>query len=75
MREEFLAFALLALTAIGSQAQLAPPAIWQIHQAPDQDGVYYVGPEVTAPVLVKTVYVPYANATAKESHDRAGNGD
>jgi TonB family protein len=31
----------------------------QLHQAPDKDGVYYAGPEVTAPRLVSTVYVPY----------------
>jgi hypothetical protein len=31
----------------------------QIHQAPDKDGMYYVGPEVVAPQLVRTVLVHY----------------
>ncbi|MGD0939496.1 MAG: TonB family protein [Terracidiphilus sp.] len=30
-----------------------------IHQIPDKDGIYYTGPEVTAPTLVHTVFVPY----------------
>jgi TonB family protein len=67
MRQEIHALALLALTAIGSQAQGASAPIWQVHQAPDKDGVYYTGPEVTAPVMVKTVYVPYPNVPAKQT--------
>jgi TonB family protein len=31
----------------------------QIHQEPDQDGVYYAGPEVTAPRMVSTVMALY----------------
>jgi TonB family protein len=31
----------------------------QIHQEPDQDGVYYAGPEVSAPRLVQTVLALY----------------
>jgi TonB family protein len=56
----------LALTAIAVRAQDAVIAIRQVHQAPDKDGVYYAGPEVTAPQLLSTVYVPYpSNVPAK----------
>jgi TonB family protein len=61
------AWALLALTAIAVRAQDAIPVSRQVHQAPDKDGVYYSGPEVTAPRLLSTVYVPYpAGVPAKE---------
>jgi|CZKF01.1.fsa_nt_gi TonB family protein len=53
------AWILLALTAIAVRAQDAMIANRQVHQAPDKDGVYYAGPEVTAPRLLSTVYVPY----------------
>ena len=43
---------LLALTAIGSPAQVASTPIWVLHQTPDKDGIYYAGPEVTAPKMV-----------------------
>ena len=59
MRQVKYAFALLALAAIGLRAQDAITPSQQVHQAPDKDGVYYTGPEVTAPRLVRTVYVPY----------------
>lgn len=36
------------------------------HQAPDQDGVYYVGPEVTAPRLVRTVLAPYPDDVSNQ---------
>jgi TonB family protein len=58
---------LLALTGIAAHAAVALADVWQVHQAPDKDGVYYAGPEVSAPKLVKTVYVPYAIASAKET--------
>jgi TonB family protein len=45
--------------AIGAWAQDAAPPGRQYHQAPDQDGVYYMGPEVAAPRMVRTVSVPY----------------
>jgi hypothetical protein len=67
MRYATYELALLVLTAIGSQAQVAPIPIWQVHQVPDKDGAYYSGPEVTAPKLVKTVYVPYPVVSAKET--------
>jgi TonB family protein len=52
-------FVILAFSSIGCLAQDAPLQIRSYHQAPDQDGIYYVGPEVTAPRLVRTVSVPY----------------
>jgi TonB family protein len=30
-----------------------------VHQVPDQDGIYYTGPEVSTPKMVSTVSVPY----------------
>ena len=45
---------MMSVCAFGANAP-----IWQIHQMPDNDGIYYTGPEVTAPVLKQTVYVPY----------------
>ena len=50
---------LTALVAIGAWTHSAASPLWQVHQVPDQSGVYYVGPEVTSPRLVRTVYVPY----------------
>jgi hypothetical protein len=63
MRQAEYAWALLALTAIAVRAQDAVSLSCQIHQAPDRDGVYYAGPEVTAPKLVRTVSVPYPDDT------------
>jgi TonB-like protein len=32
--------------------------LWIVHQMPDESGIYYVGPEVTAPRLVRVMPVP-----------------
>ncbi len=57
---------LLALAAIAIQAQSAP---LPLHQTPGKDGVYYVGPEVTAPRLLNTADVPYpSEAPSKSIH-------
>jgi TonB family protein len=62
-----LACALLALTAACLCAQEAPSPLWQVHQAPDQDGIYYAGPEVSAPVLVRAIIAGYpSNVPQKE---------
>jgi TonB family protein len=53
------ACAILALTSAGLWAQDAVTPDRQIHQVPDQDGVYYAGPEVTAPKMISTVLAPY----------------
>ena len=67
MRQAKYACALLALMAIAVRAQDTIPVSRQVHQAPDKDGVYYAGPEVTAPRLLSTVYVPYpSDVSAKE---------
>jgi len=59
--------ALTALVAIGAWTHSAASPLWQVHQVPDQDGVYYVGPEVTSPRLVRTVYVPYPDGLSSKS--------
>jgi TonB family protein len=59
MQQARCAWAILALAAIALRAQDARSLSQQFHQAPDRDGVYYAGPEVTAPRLLRTVYVPY----------------
>jgi TonB family protein len=59
MRQAKYTWALLALTAIGLRAQDATFVNLPLHQIPDQDGMYYTGPEVTAPRMLSTVYVPY----------------
>ena len=67
MRQAKFALALLALATITVRAQSAISLSRQIHQAPDKDGVYYAGPEVIAPRLRSTVYVPYPSGVpAKE---------
>lgn len=67
MRQAILVLVFLPLISIASMAEGALTPIWQLHQAPDKDGIYYAGPEVTAPSLLKTVYVPYPVATAKQT--------
>jgi len=54
----------LTLAPIGIWAQNAVFSSRQYHQAPDQDGVYYVGPEITAPRMIRTVLVPYPDAVS-----------
>jgi TonB family protein len=66
MPQTIYAFALLALTPIGTWAQDTILANRQYHQVPDQDGVYYVGPEVTAPRMVRTVTVPYPDTVSNK---------
>jgi TonB family protein len=51
--------ALLVSTAMGLYAQDAVSLSRQMQQAPDKDGIYYVGPEVTAPRLIRTFAAPY----------------
>ena len=60
------AYSFLAMTAAGLLAQDVVLANQQIHQAPDKDGVYYVGPEVTSPRLVRTVSVPYPDIVSEK---------
>jgi TonB family protein len=59
MRQAGFAWALLPLMAIAVRAQDAISPSRPVHQAPDKDGIYYAGPEVTAPRMRSTVYVLY----------------
>ena len=59
MRQSNYAWTLLALAAIAVRAKNAKPYSRQVHQTPDRDGVYFAGPEVTAPRMLSTVYAPY----------------
>ncbi len=59
MQRAQYAFAVLALYTIGVHGQDLSPVSREIHQAPDADGVYYAGPEVTAPRLLGTVLALY----------------
>jgi TonB family protein len=59
MRQARFAWTLLALAAVTIRAQDAVSAGRPVHQAPDKDGMYYAGPEVTAPRLDRTVFVTY----------------
>lgn len=69
MRQAKYARVLLALTAIAVLVQNALSARLPLHQAPDKDGVYYAGPEVTAPRLLSTIEVPYpSGAPVKTIH-------
>jgi TonB family protein len=51
--------ALLALAAVALSAQQPPASTPQLHPAPDPDGIYYAGPEVSAPVLVRALVAGY----------------
>jgi TonB family protein len=59
MRQAKCAFVLMALMTVGAWGESAETLSRQIHQGPDQDGVYYSGPEVLPPRMVSTVLAPY----------------
>jgi TonB family protein len=58
MKSRF-ALALFSLTAATATAQDAASHPRVYHQTPDQDGVYYVGPEVSAPRIVRAILAQY----------------
>ena len=58
MRIARCVWAIAALAALAVGAQDARAQDRPVHQTPDSDGVYYAGPEVTAPRMLRTVYVP-----------------
>jgi TonB family protein len=66
MHKPILALTLLALATMIVRAESASSPIWQVHQIPDKDGIYYAGPEVTAPVLIRTVEVPYPHVESRK---------
>ena len=66
-RKRYL-YALLTLAATHLWAGNSASQIGKYHQSPDSDGIYYVGPEVSTPRILRTVYVPYpSSATAKQT--------
>jgi hypothetical protein len=60
-----LAFFLSAACLLG---QPAGQPLWLIHQSPDESGVYYVGPEVTAPRLLRVMPVAIPPMIRKKAH-------
>jgi len=64
MKRAKYAFLLLMLGTIAVWGESNESVSLQVHQAPDQDGVYYAGPEVTAPRLVSTVLALYPDQTS-----------
>jgi TonB family protein len=64
MRRAIVTFISLIQVASWLYAENPPQPITRYHQTPDSDGIYYAGPEVTAPQLIKTVSVPYPDGIA-----------
>jgi TonB family protein len=65
---EVLAFIFCASACLYGQPAGQP--IWTVHQLPDESGIYYVGPEVSAPRLVKVM--PAAHPGYDDVKDRQG---
>jgi Gram-negative bacterial TonB protein C-terminal len=61
-RLAFILFVIVSVGTIGSRAQVAT-----CHQIPDEDGIYYAGPEVSAPRLMRTALAPYPADTPRKS--------
>jgi TonB family protein len=59
MKYAFGQLALLFLASPLLRGQDAISLSRQIHQVPDQDGIYYAGPEVTVPRMIRTVTALY----------------
>jgi hypothetical protein len=56
MQKSLFIFSLLVAT--GAWAQDPAALAQQFHQKPDEDGIYYVGPEVSAPKLLSAAPAP-----------------
>jgi TonB family protein len=52
----------ISIASAGLSGQQAAQPIWAVHQSPDESGVYYAGPEVSAPRLVSVMPVAYPNS-------------
>ncbi len=52
-----LVFIFFASTCLNGQPAAQP--VWTVHQSPDPSGVYYAGPEVSAPRLVRVMPAAY----------------
>jgi TonB family protein len=61
MKQATYICALVTLTVIALRAQNAVCPNMHCHQSPDKDGIYYAGPEVTTPRLMRTFQVLYPN--------------
>jgi TonB family protein len=59
--------AIVFLVATGFGSLDAAAQIPANHQVPDQDGIYYAGPEVTAPRLVRAALAPYPIGVPQKS--------
>jgi hypothetical protein len=61
-----LVFISIASGCLNGQPAAQP--VWAVHQSPDESGIYYAGPEVSAPRLVSVMPATYpAYTTAKTS--------
>jgi TonB family protein len=63
-----LVFIFFASVCLHGQAAAQP--IWAVHQSPDESGIYYAGPEVSAPRLVSVMPAAYPGYDSKK--DRQG---
>lgn len=57
-----LVFISIASTCLNGQPAAQP--FWTVHQSPDESGIYYAGPEVSAPRLVSVMPAPYPADTS-----------
>jgi TonB family protein len=51
--------AFISCASVCLHGQPAGQPIWAVHQSPDESGIYYAGPEVSAPRLVKVMPAAY----------------
>lgn len=65
----FLACLGLAAEAFTLCAQPTPQPVWDIHPSPDESGIYFAGPEVAAPRLLRMMSAVYPtnNSSAKSA--------
>lgn len=54
----------ISIAAAGLNGQPAAQPVWALHQSPDEDGIYYAGPEVAAPRLVSVMPAAYPADTS-----------
>jgi TonB family protein len=63
-------FVFISFASACLYGQSAIPSIWAVHQSPDESGIYYAGPEVSAPRLVSVM--PAAYPGVDNEKDRQG---
>jgi TonB family protein len=59
-----LVFISIASASVNCQPAAEP--IWAVHQSPDESGIYYAGPEVSAPRLVRVMPAMYPVSTSSK---------